>query len=107
MGRNMGNVSTLISKAQEIRELNLKVRRRSRPPSHVDSTTGLRLYSPVACRYEAKNMPLPPGLSPVEAGRIGLWLLGQRNHTRNHHARVPMGLRAAPPQGPRQRPSID
>ena len=25
-------------------------------------------------------MPLPPGLSPVEAGRIGLWLLGQRNH---------------------------
>jgi hypothetical protein len=24
-------------------------------------------------------MPLPPGLSPVEAGRIGLWLLGKRN----------------------------
>jgi hypothetical protein len=26
------------------------------------------------------TMPLPPGLSPVDAGRLGLWLLGQRNH---------------------------
>jgi hypothetical protein len=25
-------------------------------------------------------LPLPQGLSPVEAGRIGLWLLGKRNH---------------------------
>jgi hypothetical protein len=25
-------------------------------------------------------MPLPPGLSPVDAGRFGLWLLGKRNH---------------------------
>jgi len=24
-------------------------------------------------------MPLPNGLSPVETGRLGLWLLGQRN----------------------------
>jgi len=47
---------------------------------HVDSTTGLRLYSPIARRYEARNMPLPPGLDPVTAGRFGLWLLGQRNH---------------------------
>jgi hypothetical protein len=23
---------------------------------------------------------LPPGITPVEAGRLGLWLLGQRNH---------------------------
>src|SRR5271166_2945602 len=25
-------------------------------------------------------MGLPPGLTPVEAGRMGLWLLGRRNH---------------------------
>ena len=26
--------------------------------------------------------PLPPGLDPVQAGRFGLWLLGQRSHRR-------------------------
>ena len=26
--------------------------------------------------------PLPPGLDPVQAGRFGLWLLGQREHNR-------------------------
>lgn len=25
--------------------------------------------------------PLPSGLTPVAAGRLGLWLLGKRNHT--------------------------
>ena len=29
---------------------------------------------------EVLSLPLPQGLSPVEAGRIGLWLLGKRNH---------------------------
>ena len=29
---------------------------------------------------EQVKMPLPPGLSPVDAGRLGLWLLGKRNH---------------------------
>lgn len=26
--------------------------------------------------------PLPPGLSPVQAGRFGLWLMGRLNHVR-------------------------
>lgn len=34
--------------------------------------------------------PLPPGLTPVQAGRLGLWLLGKRKHLRaqrrNYHA---------------------
>jgi hypothetical protein len=25
-------------------------------------------------------LSLPPGLTPVDAGRLGLWLLGKRNH---------------------------
>jgi hypothetical protein len=32
-------------------------------------------------------MPLPPGLTPVEAGRIGLWLLGQRKRRAGLHRR--------------------
>jgi len=29
---------------------------------------------------ERIRMPLPPGLNPVEAGRLGLWLLSIRSH---------------------------
>lgn len=39
------------------------------------------------------ELRLPPGLDPVTAGRLGLWLLGQRSHRRSlrrryHHRRV-------------------
>jgi hypothetical protein len=30
-------------------------------------------------RQDLSSLPLPPGMTPVEAGRIGLWLMGQRN----------------------------
>jgi hypothetical protein len=33
-------------------------------------------------------MPLPIGLSPVDAGRLGLWLLGKRNHRAAARRRV-------------------
>jgi hypothetical protein len=40
-------------------------------------------------------MPLPPGLTPVEAGRIGLWLLGKRNasYLENGQLAVPQGAK--------------
>jgi hypothetical protein len=40
-------------------------------------------------------MPLPPGLSPVEAGRFGLWLLARRSH-RAKQKRVAFPERAWP-----------
>jgi hypothetical protein len=33
-------------------------------------------------------MPLPNGLSPIDAGRLGLWLLGKRNHRAAARRRV-------------------
>jgi hypothetical protein len=42
-------------------------------------------------------MPLPPGLTPVEAGRAGLWLLGQRKHRSSLHRRKRNPLRAFKP----------
>jgi hypothetical protein len=38
-------------------------------------------------------MPLPPGLSPVEAGRFGLWLLGQRKQRAAQKRRASKGWR--------------
>ena len=42
------------------------------------------------------RQPLPAGLDPVTAGRLGLWLLGQRSHRRAQRrtisaSRVPNG----------------
>ncbi len=42
----------------------------------------------------SEGMPLPPGLSPVDAGRLGLWLLGRRNHRAAIKRRRPYRHRA-------------